>query len=124
MRRPSSLKALYSWHRALIAGECPARHDSDPQCGWYKTRLVKGGPWIPVEIRCERDIDPETGELTSDERLIAYVEGKPRDPHPMWSFLVGISRQEFDTLEDYHNTNPDMRATLARMDLTERAARP
>lgn len=124
MRTPSTFHDLYAWHRAHMMGDNPPRYENEPHCGWYRTRLVKGGPWVPVEIRCQRVIDPETGELACDERLIAIMEGKVRDPLKVWTYLTPISRHEFAALQEARKTNSKMQATMARIDLTEGAVRP
>ncbi len=72
------MKQLYAWHSAVLAGQAPPIHDGLPEAGWYKTRFAKGGPWVAVEIRVEREIDPETFELTEPERLIAIADGELR----------------------------------------------
>lgn len=79
---------------------------------------------MPVEIKCERDIDVETAELESDEKLIAIVDGERRDPGSIWVFSHPISKAEFEALHEAREINPRMRATMAPMDLTEGAARP
>lgn len=79
---------------------------------------------MPVEIICEREIDPQTGELTCDERLVALVDGQRRKPENIWTYLTPISRDEFEDLESARLTNPQMRATMARVNLTKGATRP
>lgn len=124
MRRPSTAADLYAWHRAAVAGESPAIHPDLPECGWFKTRLVKGGPWVPARIWCERDIDPVTGDLTAPERTLCEVDGMRRDPARMWTYLKPISRTEFDALSARREAIPEMAATMARLDLTRKAISP
>ena len=119
MRKPTDQSVLYAWHRAAMAGENPPRHDGDPQCGWYKCRLVKGGPWVPVRIYVEQDIDPETGDLICDERLSIEIEGLDRgDPAKHWSYLTPITREEFDHLFDYRLHDSRMMASSEQIDLS------
>lgn len=66
IRQPSTAQ-LYGWLRAAVNGENPPRHDGIPHCGWFKRRMVKNGPWVPVRIFIDRDIDLASGELTRDE---------------------------------------------------------
>lgn len=124
IRQPSTLKALYAWHRAAIAGEAPPMHEGTPECGWFKTRIVKGGPWVAVEIRVEREIDIETGELVSDERLVASVDGDRRNPGSIWTRLTPISREDFEALKRRQTDLPEMQATHVRMDLSQEPIRP
>lgn len=124
IRRPSSMRELYEWHRAAIAGEEPAIHDGIPECGWFQTTLVRGGPLVAVEIRVERDIDMETGELTEPERLIAIVDGDRRDPDQLWTHLTPISREAHAALIERRSSIPAMAATMVKLDLTEEPIRP
>ena len=124
MRKPSSFATLYQWWRSALNDPDAPRHEGNPQCGFYKTKLVRNGPWVPVEICCHREIDHETGELASDEKLVCSVAGERRDPGAIWSFLRPISRAEFAALSEANKTNPRMRATMVPVDLTEGAVRP
>lgn len=124
IRQPSTMASLYAWHKAAMRDQALPRHDGDPQCGWFKMRLVKGGPWIPVEIRIEREIDPITGELTGPEEFRCEVDGMRRDPAKVWTYLTPISRAEFDALTARAATIPAMAATMARVDLTQGAMKP
>lgn len=124
IRRPSTKARLYAWHRAAIAGDRPPTHDGLPECGWFRTRLITGGPWVPVHIWCEQEIDPETGDLLTDERLRCDVDGMRRDPAKIWTYLEPISRADFEALSDRREAIPAMAATMARLDLTEKAMRP
>lgn len=123
MRRPTPLMALLSWHRKALAGDAPPIHDGFPQCGWYRTRFIKGGPWVAVEIICERDID-EAGELSAPETLVAIVEGHRRDPNRLWTFLTPIARAEHARLESERLNGGPMAATMAKIDLTQEPTRP
>lgn len=119
IRQPSSAAQLYAWHRAAVAGDAPPVHDGLPECGWFKTKLVRGGPWVPVEIRVEREIDPATGELAAPERLICICENRRRDPARLWTFLTPISRAEHRALTEAPASIPAMAATMVATDLTE-----
>ena len=98
MRVPSPASQLYAWHRAALAGDNPPIHDGLAECGFYKTKIVRGGPWAAVEIKVERDIDFETGELTAPERLVAICDGERRNPANLWTYLTPISRDEHRAL--------------------------
>lgn len=102
--RPSPLMALTRWHRAAMRGENPPRHDGTPQCGWYRMRMVKGGPWVPVSIYVTQEID-ENGVLASDELLSASAFGESVDPRRVWSHLAPISKADFDRLTQYRLEN-------------------
>lgn len=86
------------WWRAAIAGDKPAI-TAEPQAGFYKRRLVKGGPFVPVHIWIERELD-EAGDLLSDEVVKCTVDGRLADADSTWSYCAGspISEAEFDYL--------------------------
>lgn len=56
----------------------------EPQPGWYRTRLVRGGVYVGARIWLDAERCPESGDLLSDEVLRAEVDGKPADPHDVW----------------------------------------
>lgn len=102
IRQPTSFATAYGWHMAAVAGREVDRHDGVPHCGWYKRKLVKGGPWVPVRIYLDRKIDPLTGELTEDEVMRIEVEGiEADDVEDQWTYLTPISKAEFDHLMDF-----------------------
>lgn len=98
MRQPTA--DPYAWHRAALAGERPPIHMDEVNCGWFKTRLVRAGPFVPARIWLERTLDETTGELLSDEVLCCDVNGKPCDPQDKWTWLAGhpIAESEYDYL--------------------------
>jgi len=62
---------------------------SRPQAGLYKCRLVRGGPWVPVVIRCD------------DGVWSATVNGEPADPVATWERVYGhpVTAREFRLLK-------------------------
>ena len=69
-----------------------------PIPGFYRTKLVKGGPWVPARIWWSVATDPVTGEvLDRSPVLLAEVGGRERDPYEVWPSLVGqpIDEREF-----------------------------
>lgn len=124
MREPTPDHVLYAWHRDTMAGLNPPVHDGIPECGWFKTRIVKGGPWVPVEIMVRRDIDPETGELTGPEELVACYDDRTIRAASVWVKMTPISQDEFYALLQRHIDMPIMQATHARLDLTKEPIRP
>jgi len=123
MRKPSTMMALTSWHRRAMRGENPIRHESDPQCGWYVYRKVKNGPWIPVTIFCDRDID-EHGELTRDERITADVFGEIMDPTPIWTWLRPVTKEKHDEILQFRMNNQHFIENETRIDLANIPTRP
>lgn len=107
LREPTSRLDAFAWHRAALdwresggLTDDPPTNADEPQCGWFKRRLVKGGPWVPARIWLYQPIDDETGELCGDERLQCEVAGGMRNPEDEWPWLCGnpISESEFDFL--------------------------
>lgn len=96
MRTPTPHDQLYAWHRKALRGLEPV-NDGTPHCGYFKRKLVKGGVFVPARIWMVQDIDPETGELLSDELLQCEVNGAYADPEEAWSWICSnpITEQEF-----------------------------
>lgn len=93
MRRPSD---QYAWHRAALAGQKP-QITHTPECGWFRRRTSRGGPFVAVKIFLEQQVDPETGELLGDEVMRCEVDGKRRVPEEEWTWVADnpISEEEF-----------------------------
>ena len=62
------------WHNALM-GQFGPIHENDPQCGYYRMRLRRGGEWIPVAIFREDD-----GEV------LALCKGEMKDAFEVWTW--------------------------------------
>lgn len=123
MRRPSTDDQLYAWHRAALSGEDPPINDGLPECGWFKTKLVKGGAWVPVRIWVEPVTD-ENGELTEPEILKCSVGSEMKDPARIWTYLTPITKEDYDALVYRITTTPQMMDGSQRVDLTQEAMRP
>lgn len=126
MRRPSTSAHLYAWHRAAVAGLRPDTYETEIQCGWFRTRMVKNGPWVPGRIWIERQIDMATGELTCDETFRAEINGERWSAHAAWGRLCGnpISKEAYDRLVATQRAMPEMAATHASINLSTKAMRP
>lgn len=130
MREPTRLSVLYGPWREMLAragerrsGQSPI-YDWEPTPGWYRTRFVKGGPAVPVRVWCERDIDPETGELADDERILCEIDGERRRRLPAGLVYHAITREAFDRIMSDRARDIRYRATLAPFDITAVAPRP
>lgn len=126
MRQPSTYREAFAWHRACLAGERPPTHEDEVQCGYFRARMVKGGPWVPAKIWLTRVIDIETGELAEDETYHAIIDGETRDPVWVWNWVNGnpITKEQFEELCSLRERMPSMAATHAQFDLAEKAMRP
>lgn len=57
-----------------------------PQCGFYQTRLIKGGPWVPARIWREPALDAN-GVDTGRDLLKCSVDGRAKDAMEMFTRL-------------------------------------
>lgn len=87
MRKPTPHDVLFDWHRRALNGERPPIWESHPQCGFFLTRLVARGAYVPGSIWVEQIIDPETGDLIADERYRAEILGEEVEPVDAWLWL-------------------------------------
>jgi hypothetical protein len=103
MRTPTDLYEAWQWYRDALAGKRPPI-TTEPHPGFYQRRLVRGGVWVPVAIWLEQEIDPLTGELTSDEELLCLVNGEFADVDEVWTYCAGnpIAESEYRFLEARH----------------------
>lgn len=124
IRQPSSEAQLYAWHRDALRDPDTPRSEGCPECGWYKRRIVTGGPWVPVKVTVNREVDPDTGELTGPEKLVALYDDRTVDASTIWTHLTPISREEFQALRQRQIDLPIMQGTHAKLDLTEEPIRP
>jgi hypothetical protein len=72
----------------------------DPQCGWYKRKLVRGGPFVPARIFLEAEVD-ERGELIAPEIMKCEVGTRMCDPLEQWSYLADkpITEADFEYMQ-------------------------
>jgi len=88
-----------------------ARMPDDPQPGYYKTRVIKGGPWVACRIW--RDGEGELHCRVGDDMA---------DPVTVWTFAKQITVQEWQNLELWRQENPRFnprRAVDLRADVTK-----
>lgn len=86
---PTTPEKAFAWWRAALAGEKVPIHHDDPHPGFYMRRLVRNGPFVPVAVFLESDVDSETGELLGPERLVCDVAGERRDANDQWTWIAG-----------------------------------
>lgn len=120
MRRPTTESEAYDWWRRTLAGERVPRIEDEPEPGFYRIRRFKGGPFVPVAIWIEQEID-EAGELASPEVMRCIVNGVPADPVRTWLFCRAISAEQYDALTGAHGRIEEMAATHVRLDLAAMA---
>lgn len=101
MTLPTSQQQLYAWHTQALDDmrlHLAISVDGNPECGWFKCRYVKGGPFVPARIWMFQPIDDESGELVGDEILQAEINGKHADPIDKWSWICShpITEAEYN----------------------------
>ena len=67
----------YEFWRVALRGKKQPVHESNPQCGFYKRRLVKDGPWLPIAFWRNKD-----------DQIVCGFEGKLVDPIEHWTFAA------------------------------------
>lgn len=85
-----------AWWRKSLKAKQP--YIDEPQAGFYKRRLVVGGPWVPGRLWREPEIDFETEKPTGMFLMHCEVAGKPVNPLRAWDALsrMPIPQDEFD----------------------------
>lgn len=74
----------------------PVEIPAEPQCGFYKRRLVKGGPWVPARIWREAETDYFTKEPTGKDILRCTVGTKSCDAAQEWPRLAPYPVKQSD----------------------------
>lgn len=64
----------YAYWRAALAGKPVQTHIDDPQCGFYRKRTSRGGPFVPVAI------------FEHDGKIVSLVDGRLVDADDIWTF--------------------------------------
>lgn len=65
----------FAWHKAALAGTKPPIHDQ-AQCGWFRKRQNKDGPWLPAVIWIDA-----TGTM------VCRIGDKMYEPQDQWLWL-------------------------------------
>ncbi len=65
-----------------------SRAIANPEPGFFKMRLVKGGPWVAALVYrpCPLEMDPETFQhIDRWPHLSAEIDGKPASVDRVWT---------------------------------------
>jgi hypothetical protein len=65
----------YEFWQASLGGSTPPMHEGDPQPGFYRKRVSRGGAFVPVAI------------WVQDGRLVALVDGVAADAADIWTYV-------------------------------------
>jgi hypothetical protein len=86
MRNP--IADPYVFHRRLLAKEPVVIEMNEYHAGWYKGTMVKGGPWVGIEVRLIQEVDEETGELIAEPIFEVWRDGKKISLERHWQYFV------------------------------------
>lgn len=87
--------SLLWWTKSLKTKQ---PHIDQPQDGFYKRRLVQGGPYVPARIWREKEIDFQTEKPTDMDVVHCEVGGKLKNPLRQWDALsrMPITQAEYE----------------------------
>lgn len=90
-----------SWWRRALTGEPVAIKDGEPQPGYYQTKTMRGGPWVPARIWIEREIGDD-GEQVNPDRYRCLIGANEADPVDRWVWLSAypISLADYKKLRE------------------------
>lgn len=78
-----------------------AREIAKPEPGFFRVRLVKGGPLLAARIFLPCPIDPEFGHpMDRSRHLAAEIDGKDANVDRVWTTGERIGAAEFQYLSD------------------------
>ena len=77
----------YFWWASALSGQFRPVHENDPQCGYYRMRRGRGGPWIPVAIWREATVRDQNSGISDSGKLVCLVDGVERDPFEVWTWV-------------------------------------
>ena len=109
-----SVETTSTGWKALLEGE-PFNRLEGPQPGYYRTKAVRGGPWVAARIW--RDDTGLRGRIGDDQLLDKDLFGK-------WLFFEALSPDDFNNLDALRKTDPRFAATHAKVDLMAGEMKP
>ncbi len=100
LKLPHVPAPLLWWTRQAKGKEPLDKWPEEPQDGYFKRRLVRGGPWVAARIWREREKDFLTNKHTDFDILHCEVAGKRRNAAQQWEALGRwpITKADFDYL--------------------------
>lgn len=71
----------------------------EPHAGFWKARLRRNGPWVPIAIWWHEGARDDDGALMEDEDWRCHVAGKPANAYRVWErhipYARSITRSEY-----------------------------
>lgn len=102
MRNPTGNRTLYRWWREALLSKAkgcrlPDVVETEPQPGFYQTRLKRGGVLNPVAIWMNQPTD-DGGQLIDDETIVAKLGDAFVDVGKVWPWCATrpITKKEYD----------------------------
>jgi hypothetical protein len=80
-------QSTYTYYQSALKGVFGPVHENDPQCGYYRMRRGRGGPWIPVAIWREATGSDQNSEISDSGKLVCLVDGVEREPFEVWTWV-------------------------------------
>ena len=77
----------YTYYQSALSGIFGPVHENDPQCGYYRMRRGRGGPWVPVAIWREVTGEGEITGISDSGKLVCLVDGVEKDPYEVWTWV-------------------------------------
>ena len=77
----------YTYYQSALMGVFGPVHENDPQCGYYRMRRGRGGPWVPVAIWREVTGESEITGISDSGKLVCLVDGVEKDPYEIWTWV-------------------------------------
>ena len=77
----------YTYYQSALSGIFGPVHENDPQCGYYRMRRGRGGPWVPVAIWREVTGEDEITGISDSGKLVCLVDGLEKDPFEVWTWV-------------------------------------
>lgn len=68
---------VFSWWRSALEGSTDPINANEPQCGYYRKRDGKGGPWLPVAIW-----------MHAEQGMVCRVAGDMVQPDDVWTWVA------------------------------------
>lgn len=95
------------WWRRALAGEPVTIRDGEPQPGYYRTKLVRGGPWVPARIWIEREFGDD-GEQVHPDVFKCLIGSTETNALERWAWLSGhpISLADYKQMRGQANQLP------------------
>lgn len=81
------MSSTYTYYRSALTGVFGPVHENDPQCGYYRMRRGRGGPWIPVAIWREAPVSNQNSANSDSGKLVSLVDGVEKDPYEVWTWV-------------------------------------